>query len=332
VKPLDGSTFEDISVDICPTEKVSSLKHRLHTEKQLYPPSVSELRMGGSPLDDEDTFHNQDVCEAAVLTLAVIEDIPQHKVRRNRPSCAPQICPPIMFLIDCDKVRIKMGADDGFFDMEVQGTIWDREVLREAVSRLISGSGLEWASHPELLDRRWQSGLTPASPRTRMDLSLPVSQMGWSEHTQGAGESGNDREIVIEILAPQVIQYRYVCSYCEAELLLDNYKGEFLPDIRTCWIMPTCWLGFSWGCFQCRKCGKTNQESDGGDFSHVCNDCHDKSRCGYQCRPGPSYMLWKFVGVVGDGVTEGDMSGGCFTGRALCAVPCTLAASTVPCF
>ena len=54
-----------------------------------------------------------------------------------------------------------------------------------------------------------------------------------------------------------------------------------------------------------------NEQADGGDCSHVCNTCHDKSRCGYNgVVPGPGYMLWKYTGVVGDGVPQPIKEGG----------------------
>lgn len=115
--------------------------------------------------------------------------------------------------------------------------------------------------------------------------------------------------------------YLYRCRFCSAELVLPGYLGMAIPDVRLCWILPTCWLGFSWGCYKCRKCGLENQESDGGDCSHVCNTCHNKEHCHYQCVPGPGFLLWAYQGTVG-GAPSPSCCESLIRMPAACALPC----------
>ena len=62
---------------------------------------------------------------------------------------------------------------------------------------------------------------------------------------------------------------------------------------------------------------RCNEESDGGDCSHICMHCHDKEKCHYQCVPGPGNMLWAYQGTVG-----GEPAPGCCESVALTTMAC----------
>ena len=66
---------------------------------------------------------------------------------------------------------------------------------------------------------------------------------------------------------------------------------------------------------------RCNEESDGGDCSHICMHCHDKEKCHYQCVPGPGYMLWAYQGTVGGAPAPGCCESVALTTMA-CAMPC----------
>jgi hypothetical protein len=116
--------------------------------------------------------------------------------------------------------------------------------------------------------------------------------------------------------------YKYKCNFCSKSIIVKSYKGARIPDIRMCWIVPTCFLGFSWGTFQCRGCGTSNEAADGGDCSHVCTRCHDREKSHYQCVPGPGYMMYSFVEACGGAEPPPNIVVGAALSLVAAVVPC----------
>ena len=69
----------------------------------------------------------------------------------------------------------------------------------------------------------------------------------------------------------------YKCKFCDVTFTSVHNLGQNVADQRGSYICPLI-PGCYWRQYECRKCGRRNEEADGGDGSHICKHCHNTSQ------------------------------------------------------